>query len=145
MKIPAKLVQIQQLQNDVIAMLTFLYSPEGIQVFTDMAQEDFSIAWGELTSEEARAFLFLLNTADQINAVVQYQPGSLTLMPQVAIQAFSNASTKLSAYRELLKTIEQNLLSPLEAKIRAGEISIAQGQGVSMSVNQLNNLLVNAA
>lgn len=34
---------------------------------------------------------------------------------------------------------------PLEAKVRAGEISIAQGKGVSMSVDQLANLLVDAA
>ena len=145
MKIPAKLLQIQRLQNDVTAMLAFLYSPEGIQVFSDMAEDDFSIAWGELTAEEAHAFLFLLNVADQINAVAQYQPGTLSLMPQVAFKALSNASTKLSAYRELLRKIEQNQLSSLEAKIGAGEISISQGQGVSMPVDQLNKLLVNAA
>ena len=66
-------------------------------------------------------------------------------MPLVVLKGFGNAYTQLSPYRELLQEIELGQLSPLEAKVRAGEISIAQGKGTLLSVDQLNTLLVDAA
>lgn len=123
------------------ALLAMLYSPEGLQTFGEMANDSFRIAWGELTSEEAHALLLLLGVAEQMQAIVE----SLSFMPLVVLRGLGNAHAQLFPFRALLQEIEAGQLPPLEAKIRAGEISIAQGKGTSMSVDHLNTLLVNTA
>ena len=145
MKIPVKYLQLQKMQTDTAAMLALLYSPEGMEFFTEMAQDNFTVVWSRLTTEEAHAILFLLNIAEQIKAIFAYQPESLNLIPRVVFDGFSNALHQLTPYRDLLQRIEARELTPYEVKILAGEIEIAQGQGVSMTMDQLNALLVDAA
>ena len=142
MKLPVNLLKGR---SDVAALLAMLYSPEGLQTFGEMADNSFHITWGELTGEEAHALLLLLGAAEQMRAVIEQGPQSLSFMPMVILKGFSNAYTQLSPYRTLLQELEAGQLSPLEAKIRAGEISIAQNRGFSVSTDQLANLLVDAA
>lgn len=144
MTIPAKLLQLQKLQGDAVAMLTLLYSPEGMEVFTEMAQDDFSLGWSQLNPQEAQAILFLLNVAQQIVTLSQEQPQSLMFIPKYAFDGFFNVVKQLSPYRAVLTRIEAGELTPYEAKILAGEIQINQGKGIAMSMDQLNALLVNA-
>lgn len=145
MKIPPKLIQLQQLHNDMASMLALLYSPEGLQVFSEMAKENFTISWSKLTPEEAHTLLFFLAIAEQIQVVSQYQPESLTLIPKIAFDGFSNALRQLTPYRELLQKIEAKLLTPFEVKILAGELDIANGRGISFTLEELNDLVNNAA
>lgn len=142
MKLPLNLLKSR---NDVAALLAMLYSPEGLQTFGEMADNSFRIAWGELTTEGAYALLLLLGAAEQMQSIIGQDSQSLSFMPLVVLKGFGNAYTQLSPYRELLQEIELGQLSPLEAKVRAGEISIAQGKGTLLSVDQLNTLLVDAA
>lgn len=138
-------VNLLKSRNDVAGLLAMLYSPEGLRTFGEIADNSFKISWGELTSEEARALLLVLGAAEQMQVVIGQGPQSLSFMPIIVLKGLTNAHAQLSPYRTLLQEIEAGGVPPLEAKIRAGEISISQHKGVSMSVDQLSNLLVDAA
>ena len=142
MKIPAKLIQSY---TDVAAMLAFLYSPEAIEVFTEMATDDFAIGWEELTPEEAHALLTLLTIGSTVLSEVDKSPERFGLMPILVVRAFRNACLKLAPYKDLLQRVFEKQLSPFEAKILGRDLSLHQGEGIRMTMDQLNNRLVNAA
>lgn len=142
MKLPATLLKSQ---NDVTALLAMLYSAEGLATFEQMADNTFSIAWGELTSDEAHALLRLVGISGQIQVMLGQQPTTLSFMPLVVLKGLGNAYAALSPYHSLLVRIEAGEISPLEAKIQAGEIAIGQRQSIVMSPEQITTLLENGA
>lgn len=142
MKLPPHLLKSQ---NDIASLLTMLYTPDGLQAFGEMAEDKVNIAWAEVTPEEAHAILLLLTAGIQMQKLIEQASDIITFVPPVVLKGLANMYRQLWPYHSLLMDIEARRASGLEAKIRAGEISIANGQGVSMSVEQLNSLLLNAA
>lgn len=73
-KLPATLLKGQ---NDVTALLAMLYSAEGLATFEQMADNTFSIAWGDITSDEAHALLLLVGISGQVQVMFGQQPTTL--------------------------------------------------------------------
>lgn len=142
MKLPRPLLQGQ---NDMATMLRWLYSPVSVQAYGEMAADDFSISWGEMSGEEANALLIVLGAAEQTEAINKQSPGLLSLMPIVVLQGLSKAYVRLNPYKSVLTKIRDGEITRLEAKILAGEIAISRNEGTTLSGDQLTNLVANAA
>lgn len=142
MTLPANLLQTR---NETVGLLAMLYSPQGLQMFAEMADDSYKVAWQELTAEEARSLLYLLNVSEQIGTVASRDLNSLGLMPVTVLKGLTSAEKRLAPYRNVLTAIEAGQLSPLEAKVQAGEIAVVQGKGVVLSTDELTNLLADAA
>ncbi|QJD77071.1 hypothetical protein [Spirosoma rhododendri] len=142
MKLPLDLLRTQ---NDIASMLTMLYSYEWADVYREMAEEEFRIAWGELTKEEATALLMLLNTAEQTGTINRQSPQLISLMPVAILKGLANAYVRLNPYKNVLTKIKDGEVTRLEAKILAGEISISRNEGTVLSGDQLINFVANAA
>ena len=95
-------------------MLMLLYSPEGIQAFTEMATDEFAIQWSELTPDEAHYLLFLVNLADQVKSIAHHAE-VFSLMPPIVNKALTTVLAKLSIYRPVLEGIALGNYSPFEA------------------------------
>ncbi|GAB3956374.1 hypothetical protein GCM10028805_46040 [Spirosoma harenae] len=141
---PAFLQSQQRIHNDVVSMLALLYSPEGIEAFTEMASGNFSIDWEQLTHDQAHWILYLLGVAESYT-VLEHKPDIFSLMPPIIDKALHVVATKLGVYRPILEGIEAGRLSSFEAKVLGGDMDIRQGKGVTVSVDDLLTQLENAA
>ena len=142
MKIPAAILKTP---NDIAAGLALLYSPSGLSALSLFAQDHFPIYWGELTPEEAHLHVVLVDTALAIQWLYEQSPESISLMPTIILQASAKVRQQIAPYRDILLKIADGELIGLAAKIAAGERSIELGQGVSYSLETLNQVLENEA
>jgi hypothetical protein len=134
LKIPPTLLQAR---SEMVAMLALLFSPEGIQTFTEIAENEFVISWGELTADEARAILFLLGIAESFVAE-PIAPNPFGLMPPIVAKALHNVANRLGRYRPVLEPLSKGKLSSLDAVIQSSEIDFATGYSRSFSLEELN-------
>lgn len=133
-----------RIHNDVVSLLRLLYSPEGIQVFEEMATEPLAIRWGELTDDQAHYVLFLLDVAESFTGI-DVKPEMFGLMPPIVGRALARIANELRIYRPVLEGLASGKLSRFEAKLLAGEIDIDNGRGIVLTIDELKKMTINAA
>jgi hypothetical protein len=144
MKIPPQLRHMYG-QDILASAFQVIFSHEGIQVFEEIANDDFAITWSELSREEAYALGILWQMADATKTLLASEPSDLVLLPVVLIKAYGNVLAKLTPYVSLLQRVAAQELTPFEAKVLGGAIELKQGEGKIYELDQLPYLTADAA